>query len=148
MEFLRTVCELLRSRRPNGRLKVRECRKFLNRLDAERAPALPDTRQRRADGGEVGGQLLDVGQRTLALGDALDDGEEGVGHLPHSASSPAATTARTRCSSATVPSITRPRHGNRTRLPTGLAAPGKSAVMAPAGRGRRAMGGRRGDWKR
>ena len=29
MELARTVCELLRWRRPNGSLKARECREFL-----------------------------------------------------------------------------------------------------------------------
>ena len=44
MELARTVCELLRWRRANGRLKARECREFLERLDAEGALALPDKR--------------------------------------------------------------------------------------------------------
>ena len=46
----RTVCELLRWRRPNGRLKARECREFLERLDAEGALALPDKRLGRVPG--------------------------------------------------------------------------------------------------
>ena len=46
MELARTVCELLRWRRPNGRLKARECREFLERLDAEGALVLPDKRAR------------------------------------------------------------------------------------------------------
>ena len=50
MELARTVCELLRWRRPNGRLKARECREFLERLDAEGALALPDKRLGRAPG--------------------------------------------------------------------------------------------------
>ena len=41
MELARTVCELLRWRRPNGRLKARECREFLERLDAGGALVLP-----------------------------------------------------------------------------------------------------------
>ena len=45
MELARTVCELLRWRRPNGRLKARECREFLERLDAEGALVLPDKRR-------------------------------------------------------------------------------------------------------
>ena len=44
MELARTVCELLRWRRPNGRLKARECREFLERLDAGGALVLPDKR--------------------------------------------------------------------------------------------------------
>ena len=47
-ELARTVCELLRWRRPNGRLKARECRQFLERLDADGALVLPDKRQGRA----------------------------------------------------------------------------------------------------
>ena len=50
MELARTVCELLRWRRPNGRLKARECREFLERLDAAGAVVLPDKRRGRAVG--------------------------------------------------------------------------------------------------
>lgn len=50
MELARTVCELLRWRRPNGRLKARECREFLERLDAEGTLALPDKRLGRMPG--------------------------------------------------------------------------------------------------
>ena len=50
MELARTVCELLRWRRPNGRLKARECREFLERLDTDGALALPDKRLGRAPG--------------------------------------------------------------------------------------------------
>ena len=50
MELARTVCELLGWRRPNGRLKARECRELLERLDAEGALALPDKRRGRAPG--------------------------------------------------------------------------------------------------
>ena len=50
MELARTVCELLRWRRPNGRLKARECREFLERLDAEGTVVLPDKRRGRATG--------------------------------------------------------------------------------------------------
>ena len=50
MELARTVCELLRWRRPNGRLKARECREFLERLDADGVLVLPDKRQGRAVG--------------------------------------------------------------------------------------------------
>ena len=50
MELARTVCELLRWRRPNGGLKARECREFLERLDAEGAVVLPNKRRGRAVG--------------------------------------------------------------------------------------------------
>ena len=50
MELARTVCELLRWRRPNGALKARECREFLERLEARGALVLPGKRQGRAIG--------------------------------------------------------------------------------------------------
>ena len=50
MELARTVCELLRWRRPNGKLKARECREFLERLHADGALVLPDKRRGRALG--------------------------------------------------------------------------------------------------
>ena len=50
MELARTVCELLRWRRPNGSLKARECRAFLERLDAGGALVLPGKRHGRAIG--------------------------------------------------------------------------------------------------
>ena len=50
VELARTVCELLRWRRPNGRLKARECREFLERVDADGALVLPDKRRGRATG--------------------------------------------------------------------------------------------------
>ena len=50
MELARTVCELVRWRRPNGRLKARECREFLERLDAEGGLVLPDKRLGRVPG--------------------------------------------------------------------------------------------------
>ena len=73
-----TVCELLRWRRPSGRLKARE---FLERLDAEGTVVLPDKRRGRADGsvtrvprtaaGEpgrpLGGTVRDVGPLRVEL---------------------------------------------------------------------------------
>ena len=50
MELARTVCELLAWRRPNGGLKARECREFLERLDAAGTLVLPDKRRGRAPG--------------------------------------------------------------------------------------------------
>ena len=50
MELARTVCELLRWRRPNGGLRARECREFLERLDADGTLVLPDKRRGRAPG--------------------------------------------------------------------------------------------------
>ena len=81
MELARTVCELLWWRRPNGRLKARECREFLERLDADGALVLPDKRRGRAAGsvtrvprtaaGEpgrpLGGTVRDVGPLEVEL---------------------------------------------------------------------------------
>ena len=50
MELARTVCELLRWRRPNGQLKARECREFLERLAADGVLVLPEKRRGRAVG--------------------------------------------------------------------------------------------------
>ncbi|MFQ5479612.1 MAG: DUF4338 domain-containing protein [Candidatus Binatia bacterium] len=44
MELAGTVCELLDWKRPNGRLKARECREFLERLEGEGHLELPDKR--------------------------------------------------------------------------------------------------------
>ena len=50
MELARTVSELLRWRRPTGRLKAGECREFFERLDADGALVLPAKRRGRAVG--------------------------------------------------------------------------------------------------
>ena len=42
MELARTVCELLDWKRPTGKLKARECREFLERLEGEGRLELPD----------------------------------------------------------------------------------------------------------
>jgi len=44
MELARTVCELLRWKRPNGALKARECREFLERLEGGGQLELPEKR--------------------------------------------------------------------------------------------------------
>ena len=44
LELARTVCELLRWKRPNGALKARECREFLERLDSGGQLELPEKR--------------------------------------------------------------------------------------------------------
>ena len=44
MELARTVCELLDWKRPTGKLKARECREFLERLEGEGRLELPDKR--------------------------------------------------------------------------------------------------------
>ncbi len=50
MELARTVCELLRWGRPNGKLQAHECRESLERLDAEGTLVLPDKLRGRAVG--------------------------------------------------------------------------------------------------
>jgi hypothetical protein len=45
-ELARTVCDLLAWRRPNGRLKHHECRRFLERLEAGGVVRLPPVRPR------------------------------------------------------------------------------------------------------
>ena len=94
--------------------------------------------RRRADSRPCGGR---AGRRPSAStsarvhsrsGDPFDDGEK-AGRAP--STRPRRRPPRLRRRAATrrrSPSNTRPRHGNRTRLPTGQAAPGKSAVMASA----------------
>jgi hypothetical protein len=73
MELAHTVCELVDWKRPRGSLKGRECREFLERLDAAGVLALPDKRVGRPVGsrtsvpetarGELGRELVGtVGQ--------------------------------------------------------------------------------------
>ena len=45
MELAQTVCELLDWKRPNGRLKARECREFLERLEDGGHLELPEKRR-------------------------------------------------------------------------------------------------------
>jgi hypothetical protein len=53
MELAHTVCELLGWRRPSGRLKGRECREFLERLDADGVLQLPGKRSGRPVGSKT-----------------------------------------------------------------------------------------------
>jgi len=50
MELARTVCELIGWRRPNGSLKARECREYLERLDEHCVLTLPNKRRGRPVG--------------------------------------------------------------------------------------------------
>ena len=75
MELAHTVCELLRWRRPNGRLKARECREFLERLDADGALALPDKRRGRAPGSVTRVPRTAAGEPGPPLGGAVRDVE-------------------------------------------------------------------------
>ena len=73
MELARTVCELLRWRRPNGRLKARECREFLERLDATGALVLPDKRRGRATGSVTRVPRTAAGEPGRPLGGTMRD---------------------------------------------------------------------------
>ena len=73
MELARTVCELLRWRRPNGRLKARECREFLERLDAAGALVLPDKRRGRATGSVTRVPRTAAGEPGRPLGGTVRD---------------------------------------------------------------------------
>ena len=73
MELARTVCELLRWRRPNGGLKARECREFLERLDADGTLVLPDKRRGRAPGSVTRVPRTAAGEPGVALGGSVRD---------------------------------------------------------------------------
>ena len=62
MELARTVCELLRRRRPNGSLKARECREFLERLEGRGELELPGKRPGRAVGSVTRVPQTDAGE--------------------------------------------------------------------------------------
>ena len=73
MELARTVCELLRWRRPNGGLKARECREFLERLDADGTLVLPDKRRGRAPGSVTRVPRTAAGEPGVALVGSVRD---------------------------------------------------------------------------
>ena len=67
--------ELLRWRRPNGRLKARECREFLERLDADGALVLPAKRRGRAVGSVTRVPRTAAGEPGLPLVGSVRDVE-------------------------------------------------------------------------
>ncbi|HAM56854.1 MAG TPA: hypothetical protein DCQ64_16205 [Candidatus Rokubacteria bacterium] len=87
MELAHTVCELVGWNRPSGALKARECREFLERLEARGHLRLPEKRARRPRGsrtavphtphGEPGpvllGSVRDVEPITVAPVRSLED---------------------------------------------------------------------------
>ena len=87
MELAHTVCELVGWNRPSGALKARECREFLERLEARGHLRLPEKRARRPRGsrtavphtphGEPGpvllGSVRDVEPITVAPVSSLED---------------------------------------------------------------------------
>jgi hypothetical protein len=67
MELAHTVCELLGWRRPSGRLKGRECREFLERLDAGGLLGLPEKQAGRPVGSKTHVPLTARGEPQSAL---------------------------------------------------------------------------------
>jgi hypothetical protein len=63
MELAATVCELLGWRRASGRVKARECREFLERLDSEGRLVLPVKRQGRPIGSKTSVPRTAAGER-------------------------------------------------------------------------------------
>lgn len=63
MELAATVCELLGWRRASGRVKARECREFLERLESEGRLTLPTKRQGRPIGSKTSVPRTAVGER-------------------------------------------------------------------------------------
>lgn len=63
MELAATVCELLGWRRANGRVKARECRELLERLDSEGRLVLPVKRQGRPIGSKTSIPQTAAGER-------------------------------------------------------------------------------------
>ncbi len=53
-ELAQTVCELLRWKRPSGRLKWRECLDLLAQLERDEVVTLPDKQPRRPLGSRTG----------------------------------------------------------------------------------------------
>jgi hypothetical protein len=67
MELAHTVCELLAWARPSGGLKARECREFLERLDAEGVVRLPPKRATKPVGSSTAVPVSARGEPAAAL---------------------------------------------------------------------------------
>jgi Domain of unknown function (DUF4338) len=67
MELAHTVCELLQWQRPGGGLKARECREFLERLDAQGVLQLPPKRPTKPVGSATRVPLSERGEAGAAL---------------------------------------------------------------------------------
>src|SRR2546426_7842326 len=75
MELARTVCELLGWRRRSERLKARECREFLEKLDTGGLLVLPDKRAGRPVGSRTGVPVTERGNPCAVIhGTAHDVG--------------------------------------------------------------------------
>jgi Druantia protein DruA len=73
MELAHTVCELVGWRRPNGSLKARECREFLERLDERGVLTLPDKRPGRPVGSVTAVPRTTRGESGSHLGGSVRD---------------------------------------------------------------------------
>lgn len=73
VELAQTVCELLRWTRPNGALKARECREFLERLEGGGVLALPAKRQGRAVGAVTRVPMTAAGEPRAILAGSVED---------------------------------------------------------------------------
>lgn len=67
MELASTVCELLHWTRPSGALKARECREFLERLDAHGVLRLPGKRATKPVGSRTAVPVTDRGEPVAGL---------------------------------------------------------------------------------
>lgn len=67
MELAHTVCELLGWQRPSGRLKGRECREFLERLEADGLLRLPSKQSGRPVGAKTSVPMTARGERQNEL---------------------------------------------------------------------------------
>ena len=67
MELAHTVCELLHWARPGGGLKARECREFLERLDARGVLCLPPKRATKPVGSTTAVPMSERGEPAAAL---------------------------------------------------------------------------------
>ena len=75
-ELAHTVCELLGWERPNGQLKARECREYLQRLERAGLIELPAARPRRPHGSATSIPSTSRGEAREAItGEARDLGE-------------------------------------------------------------------------
>ena len=139
MELARTVCELLRWRRPNGRLKARECREFLERLDAGGALVLPDKRRGRAVGSVTRVPRTAAGEPGRALLGNVRDVEPLQVELVREPASvccsgswwDATTTSGTRSRSAPTCAIWCLRRGRRGRWSAACSSPAGVAHGGP-----------------
>jgi hypothetical protein len=66
-ELANTICELFSWKRPTGKLKTVECRKFLKRLDAKGIIRLPASREQKTKGSKVNVQRTEQADRQAVI---------------------------------------------------------------------------------